>query len=56
IPAKTLIERAGAVGFLAGVAVEDFFPGSPNELLVAVTEKRTRSELDRFINFLKTIS
>lgn len=56
IPAKSVIARAAANGLLAGVAVDDFFSGHPNELLVAVTEKRTRVELDNFVNFLKSVS
>lgn len=56
VPATQVIQKAGEAGFLAGVAVEDYFPGHPNELLMAVTEKRTRDQLDAFVKFLTTFA
>jgi len=44
IPAPTLIDRLAEEGFLAGIALDD----DPRGLLVAVTERRTRDEIDRF--------
>ena len=45
-----LIDRLAEEGFLAGVAVEEGFEGTPYEgsLLVAATERRTRAEIDGF--------
>ena len=48
VPAPVLIERLAEEGFLAGLAVGEGYEGSPYEgcLLVAVTERRTRSQID----------
>ncbi|MCF7797760.1 MAG: aminomethyl-transferring glycine dehydrogenase subunit GcvPA [Lentisphaeria bacterium] len=56
LPAKEVIQKAGSEGFLAGVAVDEYFPGHPGELLIAVTEKRTRKEMDALVHFLTTIA
>jgi glycine dehydrogenase subunit 1 len=50
VPASELIERLMEEGFLGGVAVEEGFEGTEYEgaLLVATTERRTRSEIDAF--------
>jgi len=42
MPAPVVVERMVDEGFLAGIAVSD------DALLVAVTERRTREEIDRF--------
>jgi len=48
--AAAAIERLADDGFLAGVALADGFESTPYEgaLLVAVTERRTRAEVDAF--------
>lgn len=46
-----LIER----GFVAGFPVSPFYPEMPNTLLVAVTEKRTRTEIDQFAQALEHV-
>ena len=50
VPAATVVDRLADEGFLAGVAVGPGFEGSPYEdcLLVAVTERRTRAEIDAY--------
>jgi glycine cleavage system pyridoxal-binding protein P len=47
---ETLVERLVEAGFLAGVPVRAGFDGSAYDggLLIAATEKRTRSEIDDF--------
>ena len=42
--------RRGGVarGFQAGLPLASVDAGGPNDLLIAVTEKRTRAELDAF--------
>ncbi len=45
VPAATVVERMADEGFLAGVALSDEFGGG---LLVAVTERRTRAEIDQY--------
>ncbi len=47
--AATLFDR----GFLAGLPLAALNAGEPNDLLIAVTEKRTRQELDAFAVALK---
>ena len=45
VPAEVLVERMAEQGFLAGVALGDEYGGG---LLVAVTERRTRAEIDAY--------
>jgi len=45
---KKLLER----DFLFGVELKRFYPGLENTLLVAVTEKRTKGEIDELLNLL----
>lgn len=42
-------------GYLAGVALPDDFPELPGGLLVAVTEQRTRAELDGYVAALEEV-
>ncbi len=46
-----IIEEGEKNGFLVGLEVEKFVP-TMNGLMIAVTEKRTKEELDAFVNFL----
>jgi len=50
VAAPVLIERLADEGFLAGLAVGEGFEGSEYEgcLVVAVTERRTRTQIDAF--------
>jgi glycine dehydrogenase subunit 1 len=45
VPAELLVERMAEQGFLAGVALGEEYGGG---LLVAVTERRTRAEIDAY--------
>ncbi len=49
VPAAVLLERLAGEGFLGGVALGEEFPGGEHALLVAVTERRTRAEVDAFV-------
>jgi len=49
---KNLEERA----ILAGVPLEWFYPDRKHELLVAVTEKQRKADLDRFVDELSKVS
>ncbi|HXR53779.1 MAG TPA: aminomethyl-transferring glycine dehydrogenase subunit GcvPA [Acidimicrobiales bacterium] len=59
LPARVAVERLADEGFLAGVALEDLVgeggdgsvseDGATHGLLVAVTERRSRDEIDRFV-------
>jgi glycine dehydrogenase subunit 1 len=57
IAAETLVERLADDGFLAGIPLDDSFTGgSGDALLVAVTERRTRVEIDAFADsFAKAV-
>ena len=48
-PAEDVILEMGAKGFLAGIKY------SENEILVAVTEKRTKNEIDAYISSLQEV-
>jgi len=54
VPPKELLPRLRERGFLGGVDLEPF--GHENALLIAVTEKRTREELDGFVEALKEVA
>ena len=53
--AADVVKQATKAGFFAGVSLSQFEAEAESELLIAVTEKRSKSEMDRFINFLKGI-
>jgi glycine cleavage system P protein (glycine dehydrogenase) subunit 1 len=52
LPASTVIERMADEGFLAGISLEGAVDGGEFGLLVAVTERRTREEIDAFATSL----
>jgi glycine cleavage system P protein (glycine dehydrogenase) subunit 1 len=52
LPASTVIERMADEGFLAGISLEGAVEGGEFGLLVAVTERRTRDEIDAFATSL----
>jgi glycine dehydrogenase subunit 1 len=51
---EPLLRAATAAGFLAGVPLARWYPELHDCFLVAVTEKRTRDEIDGLIDFLAT--
>ena len=51
--AEELRKRALKEGFMFGVELERFYPHMENTLLVAVTEKRTKEEMDKLLSLLK---
>lgn len=53
--AVQVVERMLEHGFEAGLPLSSVGAGGPNDLLIAVTEKRTRGELDDFADMLETI-
>ncbi len=52
VPAAVVIERMADAGFLAGIALDDEYEGGENGLLVSVTERRTRDEIDAYATAL----
>lgn len=54
VPASTIIEKLAKKDILAGIDVSRY--GLDEGLLIAVTEKRTRGEMDAFIHSLREFS
>jgi glycine dehydrogenase subunit 1 len=52
VPAKDIIQKALAENIYAGIDLGTYFPERDHQLLIAVTEKRTKDELDAFVKFL----
>lgn len=52
-PVEKVLADAESAGILAGYAVGGDYPELSNCLLVAVTEKRTKEEMDRLVSILK---
>jgi glycine dehydrogenase subunit 1 len=52
VDGATVVERMAEEGFLAGVPLEDEYGGG---LLVAVTERRTKAEIDAFVSAFEKV-
>ncbi|ROL61124.1 glycine dehydrogenase, partial [Bacteroidetes/Chlorobi group bacterium ChocPot_Mid] len=52
---SVILKKGEEQGFLAGIDTNRF-PECKKGLLVAVTEKRTKEEMDKFVGFLKQFS
>jgi glycine dehydrogenase subunit 1 len=53
-PAATIVQHLQKNGIYGGLSMERWFPDRKNELLIAVTECRTRQEMDVFIENLRS--
>jgi glycine dehydrogenase subunit 1 len=51
-PVEEVLRDASRAGLLAGYAIGQDYPDLADCLLVAVTEKRTREEIDRLVDLL----
>ncbi len=51
-PVEEVVKTANAAGVLAGYPVGRYYPDLSDCLLIAVTEKRTRAEIDRLVELL----
>ncbi len=49
VAADLLVERMAEAGFLAGIALGEHYPGGSHAVLVTVTERRTRREIDAYV-------
>ena len=47
VPGTTVVERMAEEGYLAGIPLADEY--GDNGLLIAVTERRTKDEIDGFV-------
>ncbi|MBC8182719.1 aminomethyl-transferring glycine dehydrogenase subunit GcvPA [candidate division KSB1 bacterium] len=56
LPAKQIIDALSEKNIFAGIDLSSFDYGFKNEMLVAVTEKRTKDEMDRFVELLANIN
>ena len=54
--AGDVVRAMADLGFQAGIPLADLKVGGPNDLLIAVTEKRTRADLDAFAAALESVS
>jgi glycine dehydrogenase subunit 1 len=52
IAARDLLHEGAEVGVLPGVALDRFDPKRPRDLLVALTDRHTRADVDRLVSFL----
>jgi glycine dehydrogenase subunit 1 len=52
---RLAVERMMDRGFIAGIPLPDDYPELPGGLLVAVTEQRTRAQMDAFITALREV-
>lgn len=52
---RDLIEGMAEHGFLAGIPLSDDYPDLPGGLLVAVTERRSRAELDGYVEAMEEV-
>jgi glycine dehydrogenase subunit 1 len=55
-PADEIITRLAEEGIQAGLAMHNWKSGNDRDLLIAVTEKHTRDDLDRFAALLESVS
>ena len=55
VPAEKIIETGLKHGVLMGINLGQFYDHREKEMLVAVTEKRTKQDFDRFIQILKDV-
>ena len=54
MPATELVEKGLTQGYFVGIPLSRFWPDRKHELLIAVTEKRNRAELDGLVEILKS--
>lgn len=55
VPAAQVVEQLLEAGILAGIDLGKFYPEMQDHLLVAITEKRTKDEIDRFAQALEAL-
>jgi len=53
--AKDVIRKGIELGFSPGISLGNYFEDYENCLLIAVTEKRTKEEIDGFVRFLEEV-
>lgn len=50
--ARKILGKMAKNGIFAGIPLDDYFAGLKDHILVAVTEKRTRGELDQYVDMI----
>lgn len=55
INSDIFLHKMSDLGFYAGVNLSSFYKNKTNEILICVTEKRTKEEMDSFITAIRSI-
>ncbi len=55
ISADEFLEKMSQKGFFAGLKLENLYDGFKNRVLVSVTEKRTKAQMDGFVKALEEV-
>jgi glycine dehydrogenase subunit 1 len=55
IPAQEIVDELADQLIYAGIPLSKFFVGRKNQLMIAVTEKRTKEEIDTLIQALSEV-
>jgi len=55
VDSEGVINAMAERGFLAGISLTDDYPDLPRNIVIAVTEKRSRAELDGYVTALKEV-
>jgi glycine dehydrogenase subunit 1 len=54
-PAEAVVEAMISRGIAAGFPLSKYYPGMTQYMTVAVTEKRTRNDIERYAQQLKDV-
>jgi glycine dehydrogenase subunit 1 len=55
VEAETLHKKLLERGFLAGLPLKTYFPKLDHHLLINVTEKKSKDDIDRLVSVLRSI-
>jgi len=55
VDSEGVINAMAERGFLAGISLTGDYPDLPRNMVIAVTEKRSRAELDGYVTALKEV-
>jgi glycine dehydrogenase subunit 1 len=56
VESEVVVERMVSEGFLPGIPLTGAYSGAEKDLLIAVTEKRTREELDTYLELFQRVT
>lgn len=55
IPSDEFLDKLSQLGFYAGINLANLYPDMKNKILISVTEKRTKSEMDDLVKAMKGV-